>query len=134
VFILFQDKLFTVNFTHKFIDGLNVTGVVNRIVLHRDLFNQELWSLDSNFRFRFRASNFLSPAPEQFGPKNRKTLYYLYNSLELEPRFPAKPSKKFLAPSPQPWFKHLFHHSNCIPTLLGDSDATGGLSKGGKLS
>jgi len=58
VFILFQDKLFTVNFTHKFIDGLNVTGVVNRIVLHRDLFNQELWSLDSNFRFRFRASNF----------------------------------------------------------------------------
>ena len=32
MFISFQDKLFTVNFTRRFIDGLNVTGVVNRIV------------------------------------------------------------------------------------------------------
>ena len=32
MFVLFLDTLFTVNFTHKFIDGLNVTGVVNRIV------------------------------------------------------------------------------------------------------
>ena len=58
VFILFQDTLFTANFTLRFIDGLNVKEVVNRIMVHRDLFNQGLWSLYSNFRFRLRAFYF----------------------------------------------------------------------------
>ena len=133
MFILFQDKLFTANFTLRFIDGLNVTGVVNRIVLHRDLFNQGLWSLYSNFRFRLRASHFfVSSSRTIWSKKQEKHLYYFYNSLELEPKLPAPPSKKFPAPSPQPWFKHLFHHSNCIPALFGDSGATGGLSQGGQ--
>jgi len=36
--ILIPDKLLTVNFTRRFIDGLNITGIVYRMVMHRDLF------------------------------------------------------------------------------------------------
>ena len=133
MFILFQDKLFTVNFTRRFIDGLNVTGVVNRIVAASRPVQPEV--VEPGLKCQVPVpgiSFFCLRLQNNLVQKTGKTLYYFYNSLKLEPKLPAPPSKKFSAPSPHPWFKHLFHHSNCIPALLGDSDATGGLSQGGQ--
>jgi len=91
VFILFPDKSFTVNFTLRFIDGLNVTGVVNRVVLHRDLFNQELWSLSSNIRFR--ASHFFVSGSRTIWSKKQEKyciICIITNSVAVAQLFPSE--------------------------------------------
>ena len=105
VLCLFYFRIISCKFYSQVIDGLNVKEVVNRIVLHRDLFNQGLWSLYLNFRFRLRASHFFvsgSGSRTIWSKKQEKHLYYLYNSLELEPKFPAPPSKSFWLPLHSP--------------------------------
>ena len=84
-------------------------------------FTPRLWSRNSNFRPRLqlRASNFFGSDCRTTWSK--KTLHYLQNSLEPEPKFQAPPSKKFWlhlrsseiawAPVPQP-LQHFWRHQN----------------------